>query len=578
MAIVVIDEGAIQGGDTAPNPPSALTTESEWDAVRLHWDNPSNKDIAYIEIWRATTNDRSTATMVAEVKANDYTDHSLETGTRYYWIRALSTTGLESAWHPTSSTGGVSGLPEQVAITSPADKDVLQYDSATSSWVNSAGIRANTRLLGEMQATGNPSYVFPPATLTTITDNNGYSAVSSFAPNTLGFGANAAYTHYYGDTLSAQNSAAALNYRAAEGNSVTGVNLPWTGTNSVAPSAIQSGIVLGTINYNGYATTGFSNDIATQYQGGGTGTSHIIQYQGYAAENLADGTLTISSANITGISSFRAPIVNLQVTGTKGQVSFNTTTPAIGQAIRMLGTLTGTATGIAGGQDYWIIATNGSTTATLSATPGGLPITTTPGTSTGLTITRCAVTLTLSGQTSFPFGRNAKVTVSGITNIPNGTYPVGGITSLTSVVLGIPHSLPAPALSGTQQLSCPTVTNAAGGVRIRAVPVAVPLNPQNRLNIVDHTAASATYRADTFIIAGGAYANTGSTRLTVDSAKITAAVPVVFPTYTVAGAGALTGAAGWQICISDSTGNGGRMAYWDTTNSRWNYVSDDTAV
>jgi len=575
MAVVTITDTTVDGSGTPPDAPTSLTTEKEWDGVRLHWTNPPQRDVDYIEIWRATVNNLASATMVAQVKGNDYMDHSLETGTRYYWIRATSTTGLPGAYHPTSATAGVSGIPEQVAITSAADKDVLQYDSATSSWVNSPGLRANTRLLGEMQATGNTSYVFPTATLTTITDNNGYSAVSSFAPNTLGFGANAAYTHYYGDTLSAQNSAAALNYRAAEGNSVTGVNLPWTGTNSVAPSAIQSGIVLGTINYNGYATTGFSNDIATQYQGGGTGTSHIIQYQGYAAENLADGTLTISSANITGISSFRAPIVNLQVTGTKGQVSFNTTTPAIGQAIRMLGTLTGTATGIAGGQDYYIIATNGSTTATLSATPGGLPITTTPGNSTGLTITRCAVTLTLSGQTSFPFGRNAKVTVSGITNIPNGTYPVGGITTLTSLVLGIPHSLPAPALSGTQQLSCPTVTNAAGGVRIRAVPVGVPLNPQNRLNIVDHTAATATYRADTFVIAGGAYANTGTTRATIDANKAAFAVPVAVPAYTATALNAITGAVGWTAAVSDS---GGKLAYWDTTNARWSFVFDNSAV
>jgi hypothetical protein len=46
----------------------------------------------------------------------------------------------------------------------------------------------------------------------------------------------------------------------------------------------------------------------------------------------------------------------------------------------------------------------------------------------------------------------------------------------------------------------------------------------------------------------------------------------------VAGTIKAAGAVGFQICISDSTTNGGRMAYWDTTNNRWNYVSDDTAV
>ncbi len=38
-----------------------------------------------------------------------------------------------------------------------------------------------------------------------------------------------------------------------------------------------------------------------------------------------------------------------------------------------------------------------------------------------------------------------------------------------------------------------------------------------------------------------------------------------------------TGVVGQLIAISDST-PGGKMAYWDTTNSRWSYVSDDSAV
>ena len=186
------------------------------------------------------------------------------------------------------------------------------------------------------------------------------------------------------------------------------------------------------------------------------------------------------------------------------------------------------------------------------------------------------MTLTLSGQTVFPFGRNALVTVANVTNVTNGTYPVGGLASLVQVVLGIPHSV-APTLPGTQQLTIPTVTNAGGGFRIRAYPLATTMNPQNRLNIIDHTAAAATYRADSFVIASGAYANTGATRFTVDSTSVRAAIPVGFPVYTVAGKPA-SGAVGQQICISDSPTAGGRMAFWDTTNARWSYISDNSAV
>ena len=69
-----------------------------------------------------------------------------------------------------------------------------------------------------------------------------------------------------------------------------------------------------------------------------------------------------------------------------------------------------------------------------------------------------------------------------------------------------------------------------------------------------------------------------STILTVDATKITAAVPIKFPTYTAAAAGAITGAVGWQISISNSPTVGGRMAFWDTTNARWSYISDNSAV
>jgi hypothetical protein len=582
MAVITIDDDTVTGEGTAPDAPSALTTEREWDAVRLHWANPPQRDVDYIQIWRHTANDRASATMVAQVKANDYTDHSLETGTRYYWIRAISTTGLEGAWHPTSATGGVSGIPEQVAITSAADKDVLQYESASSSWVNSPGIRGNTRLLGEMQATTNANYVFPPQTLNTITDNNGYSASSSFPAGTVGYGANASFTHYYGDTLAGTNTAPAFNFKNANGNSTTGETVPFTGITSVAPSATQSGNVMGTLNFNGYGTTGFTNDVASANQGGGINALQVMQIQSYPTEAFSDSVVTLTSTNVTAVaSSFRVTVAGVTCTGTKGQFSNTTTTWGVGHAVRVTGTLTGNVTGVVSGGIYYVIVTNGSTTFTLSATPGGPPINTTGSTTTGLTFTRCGVTFTTTGLTTVPFGRGALVAVSGVTNITDGTYPVYGTPTTTALTIGIPHTV-APTVSGSQSFACRTSYNGSG-FRIRAFPLATPTNLQNRLEIIDHTPASATYRADTFAVAGGAYGNTGSTRLTVDSAKITAALPVVFPNYTVAtltGASpTLVGAVGWQVAVSDSPTYAGRMAYWSTTaTAGWRYIDDNSAV
>ena len=51
----------------------------------------------------------------------------------------------------------------------------------------------------------------------------------------------------------------------------------------------------------------------------------------------------------------------------------------------------------------------------------------------------------------------------------------------------------------------------------------------------------------------------------------------IYPSYTISDLRLITGNVGWTVAVSDST-PGGKHAYWDTTNSRWSYVSDDSAV
>ena len=48
-------------------------------------------------------------------------------------------------------------------------------------------------------------------------------------------------------------------------------------------------------------------------------------------------------------------------------------------------------------------------------------------------------------------------------------------------------------------------------------------------------------------------------------------------TKTIAAARAIAGQAGQMISLSDSV-PGGKFAYWDTTNSRWSYFKDDSAI
>jgi hypothetical protein len=47
--------------------------------------------------------------------------------------------------------------------------------------------------------------------------------------------------------------------------------------------------------------------------------------------------------------------------------------------------------------------------------------------------------------------------------------------------------------------------------------------------------------------------------------------------YTAAGLNAITGVVG-QIASVTNSSPGGRIAYWDTTNVRWSYIADDSAV
>ncbi|CAB4135412.1 Pectate lyase superfamily protein [uncultured Caudovirales phage] len=80
-------------------------------------------------------------------------------------------------------------------------------------------------------------------------------------------------------------------------------------------------------------------------------------------------------------------LASVVITGTAGQFSCTAATLQIGMQLNISGTFggTGSITGYTNPKSYYVIATNGTTTFTLSATAGGAAITTTVGTPTGLT-------------------------------------------------------------------------------------------------------------------------------------------------------------------------------------------------
>jgi len=128
---------------------------------------------------------------------------------------------------------------------------------------------------------------------------------------------------------------------------------------------------------------------------------------------IQSGTTIVSSGNLSN----NITLAGVAVTGTAGQFSCSATTLTSGQQVLVTGTLTGTATGVSQNV-YYIIATNGTTTFTLSRTSGGTAITTTAGTTAGLTFEAqvdptwlivLSLPATASGTVTLTFDNNISV-------------------------------------------------------------------------------------------------------------------------------------------------------------------------
>ena len=154
----------------------------------------------------------------------------------------------------------------------------------------------------------------------------------------------------------------------------------------------------------------------------------------------------------------------------------------------------------------------------------------------------------------------------------------GKITSASNnVVSGTVTSVNLTAGAGVSVAGGPitsngsiTVTN-TGVTRLNAG-AGIALNAGNGNVTVSATGSTGTVQSvgltsDTLTITGGPITSIGD--IDVEFNKV--------PVYTVATKPG-SGVVGMLIAISDSPTNAGKMAYYDTTNTRWSYVSDDSAV
>lgn len=94
----------LQGDQTAPAVASTITATGGIQQIKLNWENPSDSDLAFIEIFENTTNNQSTSTLVVQTLADQHTITGLANDTtRYYWLRSADRSGNRSGFSPSVS-------------------------------------------------------------------------------------------------------------------------------------------------------------------------------------------------------------------------------------------------------------------------------------------------------------------------------------------------------------------------------------------------------------------------------------------------------------------------------------------
>lgn len=318
----------------------------------------------------------------------------------------LSTVAYGSATTLTfTSTGSV--LPVGTAIT-----------------VQGSPITGTLTINGQALVAGQTYYAGAPLTSTSMTLYATYSnALTSTSPLSIvaGTGTTGATFSYAGNTFGT----------ISQNMVVTGVGIP-NGTyivSGVGPTyTLSQPVYAGTnilVTGLSYNVTPIQTVTSTTISGAqtGSGSSWTI-----SASPTNPSTQTLSSVSIVG---------------TAGQFTCAATTYplVVGLSVTLSGTFGGsgliTSPAYATGTTYYIIATNGYTSFTLSAIKGGSAITTTVGTPSGITyvvngavITGGLATVSFIPQLTVPYSVGSTVIVSGVTPVGyNGTYTVLAATT-----------------------------------------------------------------------------------------------------------------------------------------------------
>lgn len=244
------DTHTVVGKTAAPTAPTALGVTSATGGFDIAWDVCPDADYFGTQVYEASSNDRTTATQIAEVSTNRMARSGLAGGlTRYYWIRNVDTSGNVSTWYPVSSTGGVSATTGSAGNTQQITHDSTSFlAGGATGYLTGTGYWLGYHSSAYKMHLGNPSGAYMAWDGSALTVKGSVFAGDITIDTTGNIrGGQTAYNTGTGFFLGYTSAA----YKFSIGNP-SGEHLLWTGTNLVINGATVKG---GQTGYN--TGTGF---------------------------------------------------------------------------------------------------------------------------------------------------------------------------------------------------------------------------------------------------------------------------------------------------------------------------------
>lgn len=103
------------GDAIAPGAPTNVTAQGGLQKVDVFWTNPTDKDLAYVEVKRSGNSTEANAVIVGRSAGTSFTDpRPRGTANYWYWVRSVDTSGNKSA---TSDTSGWTAAADNPATT-----------------------------------------------------------------------------------------------------------------------------------------------------------------------------------------------------------------------------------------------------------------------------------------------------------------------------------------------------------------------------------------------------------------------------------------------------------------------------